>query len=80
MSTKQIEDLSDYEIARWSALIIGIDKIADMADAKALDFNTIHIDQPALDKFVDEISDDVLFAMQSKEILSEIDERSLTNY
>ena len=80
MSTKQVDKLTDYEIARWSALIIGIDKIADMAEAKHLDFDTIHIDQPALDKYVDEISDDVLFAMQSKEILSEIDERSLTNY
>lgn len=68
---KIVNNMTDYEVSRWSALLFGIEKVADMAEAKRLDFNTIHIDQPALDKYVDEVADDVLFAMQSKEILKE---------
>jgi len=66
------DNMDDYQISRWTALLHGIEKIADMAEAKRLDFKTIHIDQPALDKYVDEVSDDVLFAMHSNEILDDI--------
>ena len=60
-----VSEKSEYEIARWGALFYGVNMIADLADDKNLDFNSIHIDQPALDKYVDEISDDVLHALQS---------------
>ena len=72
----QVEDMTEYEIARWSALMLGIEKISDMAEAKHLDFNTTRIDQPALDRFVDEISDDVLFSMQQRNILEDLAERN----
>ena len=67
-------NMDEYEISRWTALLHGIEKIVSMADAKKVCFDSVHIDQPALNKYVDEVSDDVLFAMKSQDILQDIHE------
>lgn len=60
----KIDTLSDYEIARWGALYWGINLVAEAAESKKLKFDEVRIDQPALSKYVDELSDDILFAME----------------
>lgn len=59
------EHKSEYELARWAALVYGVNVIADMAEDMKQDFDKVCIDHPALSKYVDEISDDILHAIQS---------------
>lgn len=55
----------NYEAARWIALYHGINRIAEVAEAKEINWDEMRIDQPALYKYVDEISDDILHVIET---------------
>lgn len=60
---KSVDEFTNYEIARWSALFDGVNLIAEVAEEKGIDFESIKIDQIALNKYVDEHADTVLEKM-----------------
>ena len=74
MSKKQnekninVDEMSDYQYARWAALYQAINMIDEMAEERKVEFDDLHLDQIAIAKYVDEYADDILYdIIQEKE-------------
>lgn len=51
-----IDDMDKFQLARWMALYEGINLIADHMEEKNKKFDVMHIKQPPLESYVDEVS------------------------
>ena len=49
--------MGDFEIARWFALIDGVNMVADMCVEKKLDFNDIDIKPSAIEHYIESTCD-----------------------
>jgi hypothetical protein len=58
-----INQMSDYQYARWAALYQAVNLIADIADERNENFEELKLDQIAICKYVDEYSDDILYSL-----------------
>jgi hypothetical protein len=59
MNESITEQLSEYETARWVALMDCVALIGDTADKTNTPFDQIQFNHPAMMRYVDEISDQV---------------------
>lgn len=63
----KVDDLNNYEMARWWALAYGVNLVADKAEERGIDFNELNINRTALEKYVDELADDILHQIETGE-------------
>lgn len=63
----KVQDLNNYETARWWALYTGVNLIADTAEERGMDFDSLNINRTALEKYVDELADDILVQIENNE-------------
>ena len=52
-----VDEMSDFTLARWAALVEAVNVVADMAEEKGVKFKKISLKQPALRKYVDSTCD-----------------------
>ena len=64
MSEKlDINTMDDYAVSRWGALFHAVNMIAEVAEERNTDFDDVHLDQIAINKYVDEYADDIYHRM-----------------
>jgi hypothetical protein len=63
----KVEDLNNYQVARWWALAYGVNLVADKAEERGINFEDLNINRTALEKYVDELADDILHQIETGE-------------
>ncbi len=63
----KVEDLNNYQVARWWALTYGVNLVADKAEERGINFDDLNINRTALEKYVDELADDILHQIETGE-------------
>lgn len=58
-----VESMDNYELSRWGALYHAVNMIAEVAEDRNTEFDALKLDQIALNKYVDEYSDDIYHRM-----------------
>jgi len=48
-----LEEMTDFQLARWTALVEGVNIIADKADDRGMVFKKMSIKQPALRNYIE---------------------------
>ena len=72
-----INTMPNYEASRWWALVYGINLIADKAEERKIRFEDLNINRIALEKYVDELADDILSSIERGEEYDEAMLKSL---
>ena len=69
-----INNLSNFELARWVALVYAVNSIASHAEARNVKFDNVRLKPIAINRYVNSISDNICHQIEElkskKEILS----------
>lgn len=49
---KTVDEMTDYELARWCALWEGVNLVAHTAEKRGIDFEKVTINEPPMRKYI----------------------------
>ena len=58
-SINWVEEMTSFQLARWAALVDGVNLVAEKADERNIKFDDINFRQLALQKYVDSTCDNI---------------------
>jgi len=71
-TTSSIEEMTNFQLARWASLVEAVNIIAEKAEEKSLKFKRISLKQPALRKYIESTCDIICRKMDEEDHIKEI--------
>ena len=66
-----IEKMDNFRLARWAALVEGVNLVAEMADEKKKRFDNVELKPLALMKYIESTCDQICRKMNQDDIMEE---------
>ena len=69
LNTRTMDDMTQYEVSRWLALLDAVNIVADNAEKNGMHFSEMQIKQTAIETYVDSTCTTILKAITGKKVV-----------